>query len=559
MAQQHVDFIERTRLFLSEYAWVIVRNVIGWILVLASPVLGITVPGPGGLPVFLIGFALVTFPGKRKLTARFLRGRRFQIEDRAYAITAAFFSILIPGVALWWLAVQWKYQEEMRHFIETYAPRGSQRVLFVVLAVSVIWLVTRLSLRILNWLLSLLPKFRRKFRPWLKHVGLKLLPPRRKKDVEIPADTDEILELSPRNQERLRTAWHMTQPWIKRVVAVGVTVWIIHKMIGPLRENWPQVRQQIGQLDVWRFVLASALFAAFLMCFRALAWRRVLKGFGYKLPHGPATRIWSVSELARYLPGAVWQVVGRVYLAKPYGVPGSIVTTSQILEVFIFLFANVLVSGACLLWYAQKMDPNARPWLITALALVPTLALLLHPKIFYGFVNLILTRLGKPVIVKRLRGRRLVQLLFWMMAGLVVQSVCVYLIADPVLHFQKQWWWVIAGAYCLAWTAGFLAFWAPAGIGVREFVFVATMQMILPRGVREHFANDGVTLAGLLVLLGFLLRLWTVLGELMLAAFAIAWDWRGAFRKRKDPPDDPPSEPPPAPVEAAAHSGASSS
>jgi hypothetical protein len=205
------------------------------------------------------------------------------------------------------------------------------------------------------------------------------------------------------------------------------------------------------------------------------------------------------------------------------------------------------------------MDPNARPWLITALALVPGLALVLHPKIFYGAANMILKRLGKPAITKRLRGRRLVQLLFWMMAGLVVQSVCVYLIADPVLHFQKQWWWVMAGAYCLAWTAGFLAFWAPAGLGVRELVFVATMQMILPKGVRDHFANDGVTLAGLLVLLGFLLRLWTVMGELILVAVTLAWDWRGAFRKRNGSDPDPPSEPPPAPDEIPAPAGASSS
>src|SRR5688500_7786677 len=108
------DFIDRARQFLSEYAWVIVRNVIGWILVLCSPVLGALVPGPGGLPVFLIGFALVTFPGKRKLTARVLRGRRLAIEDRFYAITAAFVAIAIPGAVLWWLAVQWQYSDKLR-------------------------------------------------------------------------------------------------------------------------------------------------------------------------------------------------------------------------------------------------------------------------------------------------------------------------------------------------------------------------------------------------------------------------------------------------------------
>src|SRR3954451_24834050 len=91
------DLFDRAQEFLREYAWVIICNLIGWLLILASPVLGAVFPGPGGLPIFLIGFALVTFPGKRKLTARVLRGRRLRLEDRAYAVIAGFISIAIPG------------------------------------------------------------------------------------------------------------------------------------------------------------------------------------------------------------------------------------------------------------------------------------------------------------------------------------------------------------------------------------------------------------------------------------------------------------------------------
>jgi hypothetical protein len=213
---------------------------------------------------------------------------------------------------------------------------------------------------------------------------------------------------------------------------------------------------------------------------------------------------------------------------------------TQILEIGIFLFANVLVAGACLLWFGQKMDPSARPWLIAALVLVPALAALLHPRIFYTAVNAILRKAGKPPITQRLRGRSLVKLAIFMIAGLILQSFCVYLIADPVLHFKTDWWWVIAGAYCLAWVAGFLAFWAPAGIGVRELVFVTTMQVTMPQHVKDLFGNPAA-LQGLLVLLGFLLRLWTVLGELMLAIVAYAWDWRGAMN-RDDAPGRVPRE-----------------
>jgi hypothetical protein len=104
-----------------------------------------------------------------------------------------------------------------------------------------------------------------------------------------------------------------------------------------------------------------------------------------------------------------------------------------------------------------------------------------------------------------------------------------------VLHLKIDWWWVVAGSYCLAWSAGFLAIWAPGGIGVRELVFVATMSVVIPASVRNAYFPDRAALAGLLVLVGFLLRLWTIAGELMLTAVAYVVDFRGAMNR----PDAP--------------------
>src|SRR3712207_2627477 len=70
--------------YFAGYFWFILKNVVGWIFILGSPVLGLAVPGPGGIPVFLIGFALVTFPGKRKLTSRVMRGRGLPLEAEIF-------------------------------------------------------------------------------------------------------------------------------------------------------------------------------------------------------------------------------------------------------------------------------------------------------------------------------------------------------------------------------------------------------------------------------------------------------------------------------------------
>ena len=234
--------------------------------------------------------------------------------------------------------------------------------------------------------------------------------------------------------------------------------------------------------------------------------------------------------MARYIPGSIWQVLGRAFMLRPYGVSGSVSSIAQLLELSMFLLANLLMTVACLLWFGMKqLDGQARVWLIAAMALTPALALLMHPRIFYGIINWILVRIGKPVIVERLSGGRMLALLGITMLGLLWQAVGVYVVAAGLLdELQISKWWVVAGAYSLAWCAGFLAVFSSAGLGVREFVFMGVMVLIVPEPVRSEVSST--TLWATMGVIGFLLRLWTVAGELLLALLATIGDYRAVIK-----------------------------
>lgn len=328
----------------------------------------------------------------------------------------------------------------------------------------------------------------------------------------------------------MQLSWSLVKRWLRRVGGFAVTAAIFVWILKPVVRHWDQVKDRAGQTSWGRVLLASVMFSAFLFAFRAMSWRRILTAFGHRLPVAPATRIWSSSELARYLPGVIWQVVGRVYLVRPYGVSGSVCSASQILELSIFLLANVLLAVGCLTWLGIKTfpDPMVRGWLYAAMALVPVLVVLVHPRIFYRLTNRVLDWLGKPPVAGRLRFRELCGLLVWSVLGLVWQGLAIWLVVSGPLALQPQKWWVVAGAYSLAWCAGFLAFWAPGGIGVREFVFIAAMEFALPPRVRAQFSDPKVLL-GFLAFLSVLLRLWATSGELILSAIAYATDYRGAL------------------------------
>lgn len=513
----------------SSYFWFIFKNVIGWMLIVLSIPLGIAVPGPGGIPLFIIGFALVSFPGKRQLTSRVMRGRGLPIETQLFTFVTAFFAILTTCVLIWFLA-DWVYDLLERVNLDprkkgaTYTAIITGLVVTGLFSLGVTWLVMRLALKVLNYILRGMPMIRRRVRPWLKKHGLQLLPSRRRL-ANGQVMNDEILQLHERHQTRLRAVGNALILWAKRAIGLAITIAIFVWIFKPIVQQWPMVSGRIGQTSILRFILAAGMFTIFLLVFRVLVWRQIVASFGHRLPLGAAMRIWSTSELARYLPGSIWQVVGRVYLIRPYGVSGSVCSITQVLELAIFLLANILVALSCLLYFGIKnLQGAARLWLYAAAALLPVLLVLLHTRIFYSIINRILWQLGKPLIVQRLRGYMLVLLLLWNIVGLLWQSLAIFLIVQQPLGLTKwDWWWVVAGAYCLAWCAGFLAFWAPGGIGVREIVFIGAMCMILPEQTRSAEQLP------LLALLSVLLRLWATAGEIVLTAIAYAMDYRGAL------------------------------
>jgi hypothetical protein len=532
----------------ARYFWVLVKNIVGWVLIISSIIVGGIFPGPLGTPMFLIGFALITFPGKRHITSRVLRGKPIDLKSRTINIVVDGATLILPPLAIWLIARRpgsWLHR----------AHTGWLGYLALAIAGIIFgWFFFWGLLRLINHGLRYMPRLRRWARPHLRRIGVNLLPPRwklrpigKRNPQSIPQKpSEEIMEIDPARIKRARgfmqtlghhflrlgrATLHRKKPLIGLIVTVCILIW----MFRPVHQHWAEVRQRVLVTSLSRFALAAVMFAIFLFVFRVISWRKIVMAFGLKLPFAPAARIWSTSELARYLPGVIWQVWGRVYLVKPYGLGAAACSTSQILELAIFLMANVLVAIATLPFYLSQMSDSTQHWLLRAVILAPLLLILLHPRIFYGIINGVLKKIKKPPIQNRLPGRTLLALLGWAIVGLCWQGLAIWiLLAQPqALDLGIRQIGLVIGAYCLAWCAGFLVVTAPAGFGIREFVLVSVFQFALPAQVRQQFPGTidqkNAELGGVLVFLAVLLRLWTIAGELILSATAHLLDYKGAM------------------------------
>jgi len=522
--------------FFEGQFWFVAKNVIGWLMLISTPAVGL-LPGPGGIAVFIIGFALVSFPGKRRITSRVMRGKPVEISPKPFlALTTALSVMTCVGII--WFS-EWKRQWILNR-LGLGEGDSATLVIFIIgvciLGIGVTWLAMRLSLIGVNLFIRGLPIARRFARPWLRRRGINFLPARRLRvgeDIQ-HQNTNEILSVSPGNQRRAVNAANFFVRWGKRTVGIAITVAIFWFILTPVVQHWHDTKAQLMAMRWWHVALSLAMFATGLLLFRAMAWRSILWGFGHKLPIAPALRIWLTSELARYVPGMIWQVLSRVRLCKPYGIRGSVVSTSQVLELAVFLLANLIIAVACLCWLGFKTFTGpVQNWLIVAMCLTPFLALLLHPTIFYGITDFILTRLSKPTISSRLGKRQTFLLLLWYTLGLLLQSFAIWLLLSGPLELQFTKWWVVAGSYCLAWCAGFLAVWAPGGIGVREIVFMGALTVAMPPALRDVLGPDAASAAAVTGAIALLVRFWTMAAELLLTPLVYWLDWRGALGKHE--------------------------
>ena len=105
------------------------------------------------------------------------------------------------------------------------------------------------------------------------------------------------------------TAWRAVQ-WIVGVVVIGLA-------IRSLVRNWSELRHQTIVLEFRPLHLVGSLVLVWVVyALLIAAWRQMLTGWGQRLDPWGAARIWTVSNLGKYVPGKVWALAGMAFMAQ---------------------------------------------------------------------------------------------------------------------------------------------------------------------------------------------------------------------------------------------------
>jgi len=280
------------------------------------------------------------------------------------------------------------------------------------------------------------------------------------------------------------------------VLAVGAFGWA-------LAGQWSQVVDRLA--DQEPAVLVGSLGLALVGVFVSfLLWRGTLGTLGSTLPLRPAARLFFVTQLGKYLPGAVWPVLAQMRMGREHGVPRQRMGLAFLLTLGVTTLVGVLLGAAAL---PALLRAEGRVVLLGLLA-VPVLLVLLVPRVLNALLDRALRLLRRPGLGVPLAGRDVsrgvgVAVLFWLLYSGHVWLLAVGLGADPLETFP-----VALGGFAIAFSLGPLLVVLPAGAGVREAVLVVMLAGVLSTPDATAVA---LTSRALLILTDGLLALGAVL------------------------------------------------
>lgn len=286
--------------------------------------------------------------------------------------------------------------------------------------------------------------------------------------------------------------------WILQGLLIAV---IFYFLARNLYLNWNKIVEYNWNINY--YFLASSLVLSIIGAFLiALGWNLILRVLGGRLGYKRALKIFFITDLAKYVPGKVWTIAGKIYLCTKEGIPLAKTSASVVIQPLIQVITGILMFLVSLPFWTKTSDFMNKLYFF--FPLIPIGLVLLHPAIMTKLLNFVLTKLKqKPIELNTKYRDILLILLLW--CGLwTLSGITYYFLIISVQPFPVSWLPVTIGIFSIAGVSQFLT---PSGIGVLEGVLTVLLSLYLP-----------VPIA---ILIALLARVWKTVTELVCVAITV--------------------------------------
>ncbi|MGX7680712.1 lysylphosphatidylglycerol synthase domain-containing protein [Jatrophihabitans sp. DSM 45814] len=282
---------------------------------------------------------------------------------------------------------------------------------------------------------------------------------------DLPGTVDESTN-RPVKSSRLR---ELASGVIVLLVVVAVIVTVSRN-----REAFSTSLHEIG----FGGMALSLVFGVAAVAGTYLQWRAVLIGLDVHFGLLEGAKVFFVSQLGKYVPGSVWPVVMQMDAGRRRGANKKTIIAANLITVVLSIVVGVTLAGA-LLPFAYPAALQRFWW---ALAALPLLAVLAHPKAIPFLLDRLLRVLHRAPLGVQMTNRATGQAMMWSIVTWVFFGLHLTVLAAAVGEPSAGLLALCIGGMGLAVSAGVLFLPSPAGAGMREVVLGYVLGAVLSTG-----------------------------------------------------------------------------
>ncbi len=200
----------------------------------------------------------------------------------------------------------------------------------------------------------------------------------------------------------------------------------------------------------------------------------LLRAYGHRLRWREIPAMTWLPAIGKYIPGKVAAVIGVVWLAGRFGVPRRTALLCAVLMDGLAVITGLIVAAPLLAW--NPILHGHGPWTLPlAAAVVIAGATALHPRLFGLIADWMLIRLRREPIGARpstaaMIGPIAAAIAQWLLAGLAL-----WMMTRSIAMIDPRRLGLTISLAAAAATIGYLALFAPGGLGVREGVLLVIL------------------------------------------------------------------------------------
>ena len=265
---------------------------------------------------------------------------------------------------------------------------------------------------------------------------------------------------------------------MRLALQIGLAVVVFGFLVLTVINQWSEIQSEGVHFHVW-WLVPALIILPFYFVFSAYGWDLILRSLGYRIGFGQAQVAWGQPLLARYVPGSILYVLGRVLLSERAGVPRRISLASIVYEQAISATSAIVVAAYFII---RHPDLQGYPERWAVLLLIPAAIVILSPRVFGPLANKALSAFGRDPLPEVMSLRDVVGLTIYYSLNWLVIAFGIYAVARSVTYIPYEDILLVGSAQAIGYFAALVTLVAPAGLGVRDAAFAWAVKAALPGG-----------------------------------------------------------------------------